>query len=140
MGLHMKKFAALSISALILASCAADPTVVEVQQLGDSGLNCEQLNNSIQEAQGYKTAAREDDKFELKYIWLPTGALSAYRFNKAEGHAQDRIEYLTSMSSQKGCGAPRQSKMMFDSTNKGGQIPNPAPQDGNINMPTRPRR
>jgi hypothetical protein len=112
----MKRITTLSLLTLIITSCAATPTVVKVEQEGDSQLNCEQIQKQIGEAEYYKAEARKDDTFKAKYIWLPTGVISAYRFNKAEGSAADRVEYLTSIGERKGCNLPRESKLLYDAT------------------------
>ncbi|MCE3233704.1 MAG: hypothetical protein K0R98_1961 [Rickettsiaceae bacterium] len=93
----------LALLTLALSACAANPTVVEVSQATDNMLTCDQIARQIEETQIYKTEARKDDTFKLKYIWLPTGAMSAYRFNKAESSAVARIDHLTQLANQKGC-------------------------------------
>lgn len=115
----MKKITTLAILTLTISACAADPTVVEVSQATDNMLSCDKLTKQIEEAHRYKTDARTEDNFKLKYMWLPTGAISAYRFNKAEGNALERINHLNSLAAQKGCTtAPRTSTILNNELKK----------------------
>lgn len=93
----------VALAALLLASCAPKPVVVEVQQPHDSSLDCGRLAGEMQSAEFYKKAAKAEDRFRLRYIFIPTTIVAAYRMNNAESAAQDRLEYLQQLSQQRGC-------------------------------------
>jgi hypothetical protein len=99
----MKKTISLVLIICLLSSCTPKPVVVTVEEPEDTRLNCSQLYSAIQTAQQYKTAARVEDRFRLRYIFLPIGFLAVYRMLAAEGAAIRRIKHLETISKGKKC-------------------------------------
>jgi hypothetical protein len=92
--------------ALLLTLCACNtskPAVVTVRNGNEAQLSCPELQQEIQTAQYYKEAARSEDRFMLKHINPFTTFFSIYNMNKAESHAQQRIEILEQFYKQRRC-------------------------------------
>lgn len=98
----MKAIIYLTIASLLLSACA-NPRYIEVNQKGDETFNCEQLRKQIAEANEYKRAAHEEDRFKLRYIFPPVGAVSVFRIMKADGLATRRIEHLNKLAETREC-------------------------------------
>jgi hypothetical protein len=99
----MKNIFLFSLLVLTLTACSAKPKVVEVERFGDDKLSCPQLEEQLEEAVFYKKQARKDDNFQARYIWVPTGAISAYNFNDAERAAEQRIARVQELGARKHC-------------------------------------
>ena len=108
----MKKLIGLITLSSFIASCAPNPVVVNIEQSKDLTLNCEELMSELTVTEDYKKAARADDHFKLRYTFLPTGAIAAYRFNKAEGNADKRIQHLQKIANHKKCSLPSDNGYM----------------------------
>jgi hypothetical protein len=91
------------IAFLLISSCAPKPIVVDVKEDKDLYLNCNQIDSAIITAERYKVAARAEDRFKLRYIFLPTTMLATYRFHVAENAAIKRIKHLKRLSQQRNC-------------------------------------
>lgn len=102
----MKKIISVTLLISLLTSCAPKPFVVQVEEPTDTRLNCDQLYSQVQIAQRYKKAAKAEDRFRLRYIFLPIGFLSVYRMLQAEGAAIRRINHLEELSKEKKCKDP----------------------------------
>ena len=109
-GISMKKFICLVSLSFFLFSCAPKPLIVNIEDSQDLTLNCEQLSSNISSVEHYKSDARKDDHFKLRYIFLPTGVIAAYRFNKAESNADKRIKHLQELANQKKCSFTMENK------------------------------
>ena len=86
----------------MLAACA-NPVVAAPVSTADRDKSCEELAADITQTQQLKTAAREDDEFQWRYIGVVNGFVSAYRMNKAETAATKRLAELENISSSRGC-------------------------------------
>ena len=99
----MKKITSIILIICLLSSCAPKPVVVTIVEPEDTRLNCTQLYSALQTAQQNKTAARAEDRFRLRYIFIPIGFLAVYRMLNAEGAAIRRIKHLETIAKGKKC-------------------------------------
>ena len=100
---HLSRPLLVTILASLVASCAANPVRVNIQEASDPGLDCSQLQHELARAQQFKIDARKDDRFRFQDIIITNGIQSIYNINKAESNAQKRIEYLQTLAQQKRC-------------------------------------
>lgn len=100
------KRSVLFLALLGMVSACATPQVAEPVSEANKAQDCATLTQEIQHADALRVAAREEDKFQWKYIFVVNGFVSAYRINKAEGAAEDRIAGLKAIAQEKGCKVP----------------------------------
>jgi hypothetical protein len=105
----LKNLVTLSLVITFLAACSATPKVLEVDKFGDDKLSCDEIATNIDEAEFYKKQARKDDNFQFRYLWVPTGTISAYNFNDAESAAIARKEKMEKLAQAKGCASSGQA-------------------------------
>lgn len=96
----MKKFAC---ALLLSISACAKPVVAPPVTAADTQKDCAALERDIEETTQLKRAAREEDRFQWKYIFVVNAATSWHRMNKAERAAVDRLEKLNAIAAAKGC-------------------------------------
>lgn len=91
------------IAALLMLSACAKPVVAPPVTMADAQKDCAALERDIEETTQLKRAAREEDRFQWKYIFVVNAATSWHRMNKAEQAAVDRLERLNTIAAAKGC-------------------------------------
>jgi hypothetical protein len=90
-----------------LSACAT-PEVVQVTQVGDEAMACEQLEAGIVEAQRFERDAREErgvtgTNVAAAILFVP-GLVGTYmNTDEAIDAARDRQELLTDIHQKKGC-------------------------------------
>lgn len=92
-----------SIIAMLLLSACAKPVMAPPVTAADAQKDCAMLERDIEETAQLKRAAREEDRFQWKYIFVVNAATSWHRMNKAEEAAVDRLEKLNAIAAAKGC-------------------------------------
>lgn len=127
-----------------VSACASKPFVPPVMKPNDRNLSCQDLNLEINQAMQHKQMARKDDTFQWRYILIIPAVISIYNWHKAETAAQERIDYLEGISSQRGCmNGGMSSQGMPMGMMRGSQSPaaspfgamNPASRTGQPNFP-----
>src|SRR5690606_29402207 len=95
----------LGIALLLLAavSACANPVVAPPLTAPEREKDCTAIEADITETSNLKRAARDDDKFMWRYVFVVNGFVSAYRMNKAEAAAQERLDELRALGQAKGC-------------------------------------
>lgn len=93
-------FACVMLS--IVAACA-NPVVAPRMAAMDYEKDCAAIEDDIAETSALKRDARAEDKFQWKYIFIINGFVSAWRINKAEQAAQERLDALREAGQRKGC-------------------------------------
>lgn len=101
--LTMKQLLVFLILVTQLAGCAAQPEVIKVRQPQDDGLSCAALSRELLHAQQLKAKAREEDRFQLKYMLVVPAILSMNNWTDAEQKADARIEHLSLLYQRKKC-------------------------------------
>lgn len=99
----MRKKIAASLLAATLVSACHHPERIPTTMPQDSSLNCNQIQMEKRRAEQAKLAAREHDRFEMRYILLIPAAVSLYNFDQAEKAANARLEQLDTLYMQKDC-------------------------------------
>ena len=103
----MKRYVLCGAFALGVSACAT-PEVVQVTQVGDEALACEQLEAGIVEAQRFERDAREErgvtgTNVAAAILFVP-GLVGTYvNTDEAIDAARDRQERLTDLHLKKGC-------------------------------------
>lgn len=92
-----------AITLLSLVAACANPVVAPRVTPRDADKDCAAIQEDIQRSSDLKRAARADDEFQWRYIFVVNGFVSAYRMNKAEEAAQARLEALRKIGHDKGC-------------------------------------
>jgi hypothetical protein len=69
----------------------------------DTQQDCAALEQDIIKTGQLKKEARADDAFQWRYIFVVNAVFSAYRINKAEKAAVERLEELNRIAAAKGC-------------------------------------
>jgi hypothetical protein len=105
-------------TALLFFSACANPQIAAPVGPAEYEQDCKQLDMEIRKAEGLRIAARDEDRFDWKYILVANAFVSAYRMNKAEIAAQERLNDLKRIATEKECPIPDVSPM--------GQLPNGA--------------
>lgn len=97
----------LSASLVILVGCAT-PDVVDVRQVGDKKLSCEELKEQIEDAKRFEKKARDEkgvtgtNVAAAVFFW--PGLLATYaNVDEAIDAAQERERHLTKIYEKKGC-------------------------------------
>ena len=99
----MKKQLSFFLTVLLLTSCA-NPVVVKPVAASDmQNMNCAQITADIATTQSALHDSRKEDRFKLQYVFIVPGVV-AYRMNKAESAAQNRLNGLNMLAQQKKCG------------------------------------
>ena len=104
----LKKFVSFSFLALFLNACAT-PHVVSVIGPNDSKMNCSQLDGEIAIASNYKRDAKAEKSYGTAtnvgalLFWLPVMVATQMNANDAIRAADERINHLTRLKSQKNC-------------------------------------
>lgn len=94
--------AAFVLPFLLLSACAR-PTVVQPITATDNSMPCDDVISGIQEAEKYRIAAREEDKFKWQYMLILPAIGSVYNINKAESAAIERKKGLMQIAKRKDC-------------------------------------
>lgn len=92
-----------AIALLLMLSACAKPIVAPPVTAMDTQKDCAALEQDIAETTELKRAAREEDRFQWKYIFVVNAATSWHRMNTAEKAAVERLEKLNSIAAAKGC-------------------------------------
>jgi hypothetical protein len=105
-GATMKKFIALG-AVFCLAGCAS-PEVVQVKQVGDSSMTCEQIKKPNEEAGEFEERARRERKVTgtnvAAAVFFWPALLATYaNTDDAITAARDRQKQLTKISDEKSC-------------------------------------
>ena len=104
----IKKIICFSFLALFLNACAT-PHVVSVIGPNDSKMNCSQLDGEIAIASNYKRDAKAEKSYGTAtnvgaiLFWLPGVVATQMNANDAIRAADERINHLTRLKSQKNC-------------------------------------
>lgn len=93
----------IACALLLSASACAKPVVAPPVTAVDAQKDCAALERDIEETSQLKRAAREEDRFQWKYIFVVNAATSWHRMNKAEQAAVERLEKLNAIAAAKGC-------------------------------------
>lgn len=96
----------LATAGLLAVSACATPQVAAPVNPQNYEQDCAQLAAEIKEADRLRVAAREEDKFMWRYAFVANAFVSAYRINKAEGAAEDRLADLKRIAAEKKCPLP----------------------------------
>jgi hypothetical protein len=94
-------FAATAL--LLTLSACAKPVVAPRITPRDSEKECAALREDIARTEQLKVDARADDEFQWRYIFVVNGFVSAYRMNKAEAAAEERLQALHKIAAEKEC-------------------------------------
>lgn len=100
----MKKW--ITLTGLFLLPACANPQIAAPVGPAEYEQNCAQLTFEIRQAEGLRIAARDEDRFQWKYIFVGNAFVSAYRMNKAEMAAQKRLTDLKRIAEEKKCPIP----------------------------------
>jgi hypothetical protein len=103
----MRKFMCAASVAAVLSACAT-PEVVQVDQVGDSALTCEQLQAAIADANRFEQQARQErgvtgTNVAAAILFWPALAGTYVNTEEAIDAAQARRDRLTAIYRQKGC-------------------------------------
>lgn len=99
----MQKTTAFLTCALFLTAACANPTVATPVSASDAQKDCAALEKDVGETSQLKQQARADDRFQWRYIFIVNAITSAYRINKAEKAAVERLKQLQQIAAEKGC-------------------------------------
>lgn len=99
----MRKATILLSCGLFLTAACANPVVAPPVNVSDAQKSCALLEQDIMETEQLKKQARADDRFQWRYIFVVNALTSAYRINKAEKAALERLEQLNQIAAAKGC-------------------------------------
>ena len=100
----MKKQSIFALfSAILLTSACANPVVVSKVGPEDYSKSCAELEQDINQTRHLRSAAREDDEFQWRYIFVVNGLWSMYQINKAEKAANERLDELQRLYGTQGC-------------------------------------
>ena len=100
---RIRSLIALGILPVFLLSACHKPERIKASSARDSSLNCQQIRQEINKAERAKTAAREHDQFEMRYILLVPAIFSMYNFHKAEKAAEERMDNMHNLYARKDC-------------------------------------
>ena len=109
-GNKMKKL--LTVSAILLLTGCATPTVTQVVKPGDTGLTCSQMQNEYSDAQRFKREADAEKSVtggnvvRALFFW-PAIIGTAMNANEAIAAADNRMVHLANMMMNKKCEIPR---------------------------------
>lgn len=101
-----RKLILLATAGLVGLSACATPQVAAPVGPQNYEQDCAQLTGEIKEAERLRVASREEDKFMWRYAFVANAFVSAYRINKAEGAAEDRLADLKRIAAEKKCDIP----------------------------------
>jgi len=101
---------------LALAGCAAKPKKIdEVSYGNENSLTCRQLYAEMDKTLYYLRDADKYDRFQWKYMFPPTGAVSVYNIVSAKKKANQRKALLEDIMRRKQCySGPRFSSFIED--------------------------
>jgi len=102
------KFALAGTLALGLTACAT-PRVVQVKQLGDESMSCQQIQAAIAEANRFEQAARSErgvtGKNVAAAVFFPLGLVGTYvNTDEAIDAARMRRDQMMELYRRKNCG------------------------------------
>ena len=106
----MKKL--LTVSAMLVLTGCATPTVTQVVKPGDTGLTCSQMQNEYSDAQRFKREADAEKSVtggnvvRALFFW-PAIIGTAMNANEAIAAADNRMVHLSNMMMNKKCEIPR---------------------------------
>jgi len=109
-GNQMKKL--LTVSAILLLTGCATPTVTQVVKPGDTGLTCSQMQNEYSDAQRFKREADAEKSVtggnvvRALFFW-PAIIGTAMNANEAIAAADNRMVHLSNMMMNQKCEIPR---------------------------------
>lgn len=109
-GDQMKKF--LTLSAMLVLTGCATPTVTQVVKPGDAGLTCSQMQNEYSDAQRFKKEADAEKSVtggnvvRALFFW-PAIIGTAMNANEAIAAADNRMVHLSNMMMNQKCEIPR---------------------------------
>jgi len=104
----MKKILSSLVILTFVASCAT-PHVVTVIGPNDNRMNCNELDNEIAIAAKFKRDAKAEKNYGTAtnvgalLFWLPGLVATQMNANEAIRAADDRINHLSRLKSQKNC-------------------------------------
>lgn len=101
-----RKLILLATAGILAVSACATPQVASKVGPQNYEQDCAQLASEIREADRLRVAAREEDKFMWRYAFVANAFVSAYRINKAESAAEDRLADLKRIAAEKNCSQP----------------------------------
>lgn len=104
--MQLKGRLVLVLGVLGVVSACASPQVAKPVDASDRAGDCAALAEGVKEAEALRVAAREEDKFQWKYVFVVNGFISAYRINEAEEAAEKRSRELQMVAKDKGCMRP----------------------------------
>lgn len=101
--MNSRKFILLATAGLLAVSACATPQVATPVGPQNYEQDCAKLAGEIREADRLRVASREEDKFMWRYAFVANAFVSAYRINKAESAAEDRLADLKRIAAEKKC-------------------------------------
>lgn len=93
----------LLFALIILISACSKPFVVPRVGPEVHKMSCDELREDMRKALHFKRAARADDRFYWKHIFVVNAFVSWNRMNKAEKAAQHRLDVLEEIMILKKC-------------------------------------
>ena len=98
-----------AVSAAFLLSACATPHVVEVSQIGDDAMGCEQLQAAVADANRFEQDARRDrgvtgTNVAAAVLFWPALVGTYMNTDEAIKAARDRRDSLTTLYNRKNCG------------------------------------
>ncbi|MGB1539597.1 MAG: hypothetical protein ACPG80_01435 [Rickettsiales bacterium] len=99
----MRIFTSVLLVATLLLSACANPVVVPPLRIEEHAKDCDAIAKDISQTRHFKDAARDEDGFQWKYIFVVNALVSAYRINEAETAAEERLAELERMAANKDC-------------------------------------
>lgn len=92
-----------AVALLALLGACANPEVAPRITPEERNLSCAEIEADVERTSQLKRDARVDDEFQWRYIFVVNGFVSAWRMNRAEQAAQERLEALREIGRAKGC-------------------------------------
>lgn len=104
--MNSRKLIFVATAGILTVSACATPQVAAPVSPQNYEQDCAQLASEIREADRLRVASREEDKFMWRYALVANAFVSAYRMNKAESAAEDRLADLKRIAAEKKCDIP----------------------------------